>query len=61
MTQSLQKLEMLNVRQVACRLNVSTKTIRRMITSGTIRHHRIGRALRVSTEDLRAYVNGIRQ
>jgi excisionase family DNA binding protein len=61
MTQSRPNLEMLNVGQVASHLNVSTKTVRRMIQSGVLHHHRIGRTVRVSAEDLRAYANGARQ
>lgn len=52
---------LLNVAEVAEMLSVSTKTVRRMIDTGALRHHRIGRAIRVSSEDLTNYVNSTRQ
>ena len=55
------KQTMLSVNQVADLLNVSTKTVRRMIDERDLHHHRIGRIIRVSEEDLRAYINGTRQ
>jgi excisionase family DNA binding protein len=55
------EIELLTVQQVAANLGVSTKTIRRMIKNGTLHHHRVGRAVRVAAEDLRAYTNSIRQ
>jgi excisionase family DNA binding protein len=61
MNQHKQKVELLSVQEVASMLNVSSKTIRRMIARGFLHHHRVGRAVRVSSEDLRAYTNSIRQ
>lgn len=52
---------MLSVNQVADLLNVSTKTVRRMIEDRTLHHHRMGRIIRVSEEDLRAYINSTRE
>jgi excisionase family DNA binding protein len=57
--------KMLSINEVAQHLNVCTKTICRMIERDELRHHRIGNGdkqiIRVSAEDLRAYINGIRQ
>jgi excisionase family DNA binding protein len=43
------------VKDVANRLNVDERTVRRWIDSGKLRHHRLGRAIRVSEEDLLAF------
>jgi excisionase family DNA binding protein len=40
------------VKEVATRLRVSERTVYRWTDSGTLRHHRFGRAIRVSEEDL---------
>lgn len=61
MKQYQQKVELLSVEQVADMLNVSGKTVRRMIARCELHHHRVGRTMRISTEDLRAYANSIRQ
>jgi excisionase family DNA binding protein len=53
--------KMLSVDQVADVLNVSTKTVRRVIDDGALHHHRVGRVIRVSGEDLRAYLSATRQ
>ena len=60
MIQSHQKFEMLNIAQVATILAVSTKTVRRLIERGQLHFHRIGGSVRVSPEDLRAYINAAR-
>jgi excisionase family DNA binding protein len=52
--------KMLNIKQVARDLSVSTKTVRRMIDRQELRHHRLGRAIRISLEDLRALLNSTR-
>ena len=56
---------MLSVNQVADLLNVSTRTVRRMIEDDELHHHRVGRgeknAIRISPEDLRAYINSTRR
>jgi excisionase family DNA binding protein len=40
------------VKEVANRLNVDERTVRRWIDSGMLPHHRFGRAIRISEEDL---------
>jgi excisionase family DNA binding protein len=51
------KLRLLSVETVADDLSVSTKTIRRLIDDGELRAYRIGRALRVSEDEVRQYLN----
>lgn len=46
----------LSVMQVARRLNVSERTARKVIASGDLRAHRVGRQLRVFEADLQAYL-----
>ena len=46
-----------SVKDIAAMLRLSTKTVRRMIVRGELRVHRLGRALRVSEEDLVAFTN----
>ena len=41
--------------EVADRLKVSLRTVRRWITQGDLRAHWFGRAVRVSSEDLEAF------
>lgn len=53
-------LPLLSIMQAADILNVSTKTVRRLIKRGELRPHRIGRAVRLSTEDLSVYLLRIR-
>ena len=48
---------LLSIKDVAKVLQVSTKTIRRWINDADLRVHRFGRQLRVSEEDLAAFVN----
>jgi excisionase family DNA binding protein len=47
--------------QVAERLQVSTKTLRRWIAAGDIVAHRFGRQLRISEADLSAFIRLHRQ
>jgi excisionase family DNA binding protein len=54
-------LQMLVVGEISLRLGVSTKTVRRLIAAGSLHVHRIGRAVRVSEEDLRSYLNSMRE
>jgi len=42
---------MLSVDDVATQLDISLKTVRRMIASGELRVHRIGRSIRISEAD----------
>lgn len=55
---------LLTIKQVALALNVSTKTVRRLIEANRLQHHRIGGdkkpLVRVAHEDLRAYIMSTR-
>lgn len=54
---------LLTVRDVAKRLNVSTSSVYALIQKGRLPHHRIGAgrgAIRVSEEDLAAYLESCR-
>ena len=44
------------VADIATQLGLSTKTVRRWITSKELRVHRLGRQLRISAEDLAAFL-----
>jgi excisionase family DNA binding protein len=55
------KPHFLTVNEVALALNVCPKTVRRLIATRVLHHHRVGRAVRVSEDDLRGYVNSTRQ
>ena len=48
--------QLLTVGDVAERLQLSEKTIRRKITDGLIHVHRVGRKLRISEDDLLLYL-----
>lgn len=52
---------MLSVMDVAARLHVCTKTVRRWIERSELRVHRIGHQLRVSEEDMAAFVGKSRR
>lgn len=47
----------LAVAEVAQTLRVSVKTIRRWIEQGDLHVHRLGRQLRISEQDLSAFIN----
>jgi len=47
---------MLTVNDVAARLQVCTKTVRRWIGGGDLQAHRLGHLLRVSEQDLAAFL-----
>lgn len=47
---------LLSVAEVARRLGVSPKTVRRLIDSKAIVIHRIGRQIRISEADLATYI-----
>jgi len=49
--QSRTTARMLSVDDVATQLDISLKTVRRMIASGELRVHRIGRSIRISEAD----------
>ena len=44
------------IAELAKRLSVSTKTVRRWIESGELRHHRLGGAIRISDEDAATFM-----
>jgi excisionase family DNA binding protein len=44
------------IKQVAARLAVSPRTVRRLIAQGALPVHRIGRAVRVSEDDLARFL-----
>ncbi len=50
----------LSVRQVAQLLGVSTATVYRLCTSGDLQHFRISNAIRVSADDLAAFLEAQR-
>ncbi|NJC41699.1 excisionase family DNA binding protein [Brevundimonas alba] len=45
------------VRDVADILTVSDKTVRRLIASGDLPHHKVGRQVRISQRDFRDFVS----
>jgi excisionase family DNA binding protein len=49
-------LRLLSVATVATYLDVSTKTVRRLIQDRKLPHHRVGRQIRISEADLAAFV-----
>lgn len=48
--------QLLTINEVAHQESVSTRTVRRQIESGDLPYYRIGRAIRVSPEDLAAFL-----
>lgn len=46
----------LTIGQVAERLAVCTKTVRRWVSAGELHHHRLGSSIRVLEEDLNAFL-----
>ena len=48
---------LLTVRDSACRLGISPKTVRRMIASGGLPAHHIGRLVRIAESDLQIFVS----
>lgn len=51
---------LLDVADVAARLRVCSRTVRRLIASGALRAHRVGRLIRISEEDLQRFLAGRR-
>lgn len=49
-------IAMLTIADVADELHLSEKTIHRRIKEGALRVHRLGRAIRITREDLNAFV-----
>ena len=56
----LTHLQLLTVEEVAERLSVSVRTVRRLIDGGELPAHRMGRMVRVSVDDLDRYIRGLR-
>lgn len=52
---------MLKVADVAQRLNVSQSKVYELIEAGDLAHHRIGGAIRVSEEQLAAFLDGTKR
>ncbi len=46
----------LTVKDVAQRLQLSPKSVRRLIDEGMLRDHRFGRAIRIAEEDLNQFL-----
>ena len=57
MTKTTRIPRMLAVTDIAEMMRVSTRTVRRWIDRGDLRVHRLGRQVRVSEEDLAAFLN----
>jgi excisionase family DNA binding protein len=53
--------QLFDVPAVARRLDISQKTVRRLIARGALRAHRIGRLLRISDEELRRFLESNKQ
>ncbi|MEO8656239.1 MAG: helix-turn-helix domain-containing protein [Ramlibacter sp.] len=49
---------LMTVAEVASQLQVSTRTVRRLIAADELKVVRIGRAIRIHPADLKAYVTG---
>jgi excisionase family DNA binding protein len=47
---------LMTVKEVAALLNVNPMTVYRAIDTGELPHRRVGRSIRISQEDLDAYV-----
>jgi len=45
------------IKQVAEALNVSDKTVRRMVKRGTLRAYKVGPQIRIDGDDLAAYMD----
>lgn len=52
---------LLDYDEVAGRLGVSERTVRRLVAAGQLSVVRVGNAPRVHPEDLQSYVDGLRQ
>ena len=56
MSQKRQLFRGLSITEVADRLGVSHKTVRRRLADGDLHHHRIGGVIRIADEDLAAFL-----
>jgi excisionase family DNA binding protein len=54
-------IELLTINEVAHRQRVSPRTVRRQIKNGDLPYYAIGRAVRVSVEDFRAFLKRARR
>jgi excisionase family DNA binding protein len=50
------RMNLLTVKDVAARLSVSTKSVRRWIDQGELAVHRLGRQLRITEEDITMFL-----
>ena len=58
MTKATSRLpSMMSVKQIALQVGVSIKTVRRWIERRELHCHRLGRSIRVSEDDLIAFLN----
>jgi excisionase family DNA binding protein len=48
-------LPVMDVNDVADRLRLSPSSVRRLVASGALSHHRVGGLLRFNSEDLQAF------
>jgi excisionase family DNA binding protein len=55
------RTRLLTIKDVAADLNVSVKTVRRMIGDRKLSVHRIGRAIRVAEEELVVFIHRAKQ
>ncbi|WP_165585271.1 helix-turn-helix domain-containing protein [Roseococcus sp. SYP-B2431] len=60
-TNNRQPLRLLSIATVADLTDLSTKTVRRMITRGDLRVIRVGRQIRVSEDDLSMFLHQRRE
>jgi excisionase family DNA binding protein len=45
-----------SVKEVAKRISISEKSVRRWVTAGDLHHHKLGASIRVSEEDLTSFL-----
>jgi excisionase family DNA binding protein len=57
----IEQAPLFTLAQVAERLQVSTKTVRRWIENDDLIAHRLGRQLRISEADLQAFIKARRE
>lgn len=56
MSQRTQIQQFFSIADVAEALGLSTKTVRRLVAAGALKAHKIGKQLRISDYDYRAFV-----
>jgi excisionase family DNA binding protein len=52
----MRPLSFFTIAEVSDRLQVSTRTVRRWIAAGELKAHKLGGVVRISDEDLRAFL-----